>query len=94
MADKIWLAVGFAAQAMFASRFVIQWIYSEKHRRSIIPVAFWYFSLAGGSILFAYALHIGDPVFIVGQGCGIFIYLRNLYLIMRERRANRHAETG
>lgn len=94
MEAKIWLAVGFVAQAMFSARFVVQWLYSEKHRRSIIPVAFWYFSLAGGTILFAYAIHIGDPVFIVGQGAGIFIYVRNLYLILVERREKRKTHAG
>ncbi|HET7370050.1 MAG TPA: lipid-A-disaccharide synthase N-terminal domain-containing protein [Gammaproteobacteria bacterium] len=90
--SKIWLAVGFLAQAMFSMRFVVQWIYSEKHRRSLIPIAFWYFSLAGGSLLLAYAIHKRDPVFIVGQGAGLFVYVRNLYLIVRERRSRQHPE--
>lgn len=84
--DPIWLAIGFFGQALFTMRFVVQWIKSERLRRSVVPKAFWYFSLAGGATLFAYALHRGDPVFIVGQGLGIFIYLRNLWLIYRERR--------
>ena len=82
--DPIWLTVGFLGQAMFTMRFVVQWIKSERLKRSVVPLAFWYFSLAGGAILFAYAVHRLDPVFIVGQGMGIFIYLRNLWLIYRE----------
>lgn len=84
--DPIWLTLGFTGQLLFTMRFVVQWIKSERLKRSVVPLAFWYFSLAGGATLFAYALHRGDPVFIVGQGMGIFIYLRNLWLIYRERR--------
>jgi lipid-A-disaccharide synthase-like uncharacterized protein len=84
--DPIWLAIGFLGQALFTMRFVVQWIKSERLRRSVVPKAFWYFSLAGGATLFAYSVHRGDPVFIVGQGLGIFIYLRNLWLIYREHR--------
>jgi lipid-A-disaccharide synthase-like uncharacterized protein len=83
----LWLIVGFAGQALFTMRFVIQWIQSERVRRSVIPEAFWYFSLAGGITLLAYALHRKDPVFIVGQAAGVFIYLRNLYLITRHKRS-------
>jgi lipid-A-disaccharide synthase-like uncharacterized protein len=82
----IWLAVGFAGQALFSARFLVQWLYSERMGRSVVPLAFWYFSLAGGITLFIYALHIGDPVFIVGQSVGSLIYSRNLYFIHRERR--------
>jgi lipid-A-disaccharide synthase-like uncharacterized protein len=80
-----WLALGFAGQALFSARFLVQWVYSERRRQSLIPVAFWYFSLAGGATLFAYALHIGDPVFILGQSMGVLIYSRNLYFIHRRR---------
>jgi lipid-A-disaccharide synthase-like uncharacterized protein len=80
-----WLAVGFAGQALFSARFLLQWVYSERRKRSIIPVAFWYFSLAGGATLFIYALHIGDPVFILGQSMGVLIYTRNLYFIHKQR---------
>ena len=80
-----WLAVGFAGQALFSARFLLQWVYSERRKRSIIPVAFWYFSLAGGATLFIYALHIGDPVFILGQSMGVLIYTRNLYFIHKGR---------
>lgn len=87
MSPKLWLVVGFAGQALFTMRFVVQWVQSERQRRSIVPVAFWYFSLGGGLILLAYAIHRADPVFIVGQGAGVFIYLRNLHLIHKNRRA-------
>ena len=82
--DPVWLTIGFIGQALFSMRFIVQWIKSERMKRSVVPLAFWYFSLAGGAALFLYALHRSDPVFIVGQGLGIFIYLRNLWLIYRE----------
>lgn len=82
--DSIWLAVGFLGQGLFSMRFIIQWLKSEQARKSVVPLAFWYFSLAGGAALLAYAIHRSDPVFIVGQGIGLFIYLRNLWLIYRE----------
>ena len=84
--ETLWLVIGFAGQLMFTMRFVVQWITSEKRRESVIPLAFWYFSLAGGVILFSYALYRRDPVFILGQSFGIFIYLRNLYFIYRKSR--------
>ena len=77
----IWVAVGFLGQAMFSMRFLIQWISSEKRRASVIPIAFWYFSVAGGATLLAYAIHRLDPVFIVGQAAGLMGYARNLYFI-------------
>ena len=80
------LVVGFAGQAMFFMRFFVQWLYSEKHKRSMIPTAFWYFSLAGSSLLLTYAVIKKDPVFIVGQSTGFIIYIRNLILIRREQR--------
>lgn len=79
--DLVWLCVGFAGQALFSLRFLVQWLRSERERRSVIPVAFWYFSLAGGATLLTYAVHRADPVFIVGQLCGLFIYGRNLFLV-------------
>ena len=82
----VWIAIGFVAQAMFSARFLIQWIASERAGRSVVPVAFWFFSIFGGAILFAYALYRQDPVFIAGQGAGLLIYMRNLWLIFRERR--------
>lgn len=76
-----WIVIGFIGQALFSARFVLQWLASERARRSIIPTAFWYFSLGGSMVLLAYAIHRADPVFIVGQATGLVIYLRNLYLI-------------
>ncbi|MFZ5508948.1 MAG: lipid-A-disaccharide synthase N-terminal domain-containing protein [Pseudomonadota bacterium] len=89
--DKFWLIVGFLGQALFSARFILQWLKSERLKRSVIPVAFWYLSIAGGGVLLAYAIHRTDPVFIVGQAAGLFIYLRNLYFIMREQRGTRPA---
>ncbi|MBM4232891.1 MAG: hypothetical protein FJ160_01775 [Gammaproteobacteria bacterium] len=80
-----WVFVGFVGQALFSMRVVVQWIASERIKRSIIPQAFWYFSLAGGAILLAYAIHKRDPVFITGQGLGLVAYLRNIYFIRTGR---------
>lgn len=85
-AEKIWVAVGFGGQALFFGRFFVQWIASERARRSVIPMAFWWFSLGGGLVLLAYAIHRHDPVFIAGQATGLLIYLRNLSLIRREKK--------
>lgn len=82
-----WVVVGLAGQLMFSMRFLVQWISSERARKSVMPVAFWYFSIAGGMILLSYAIYRRDPVFILGQSTGLFIYLRNLYLIHAEKRA-------
>jgi lipid-A-disaccharide synthase-like uncharacterized protein len=84
--DWIWLAVGFAGQALFSARFLVQWLASERRGRSVIPLAFWYFSIGGGMTLLAYAIYRGDPVFIVGQLGGVLIYIRNLHLIRLEQR--------
>jgi lipid-A-disaccharide synthase-like uncharacterized protein len=75
-----WLAIGFLGQALFTARFLIQWVASEKKRDSVIPVAFWWFSLLGGTALLAYAIFRRDPVIITGQGMGLFVYTRNLML--------------
>jgi lipid-A-disaccharide synthase-like uncharacterized protein len=80
-----WLLLGYVGQALFAMRFIVQWIESERVGRSVIPIAFWFFSIGGGVLLFAYSLYIRDPVFIMGQGFGLFVYLRNLYFVFRER---------
>jgi lipid-A-disaccharide synthase-like uncharacterized protein len=81
-----WVLLGFVAQAMFTMRFLVQWLASEKVGKSVIPLAFWWFSISGGLLLFAYALYRRDPVFILGQGFGVFVYLRNLQFVLRERR--------
>lgn len=81
----LWIVVGFAGQSLFMMRFLHQWIASEKARRSVVPEAFWFFSLAGGIILLIYALHRQDPVFALGQGLGLFVYARNLRLLKREK---------
>jgi len=82
-----WVLLGYVAQIMFTMRFVVQWIATERARKSVFPVAFWFFSIGGGVLLFGYALAKRDPVFILGQGFGLFVYLRNLYFVYRERRA-------
>src|SRR5262249_41872909 len=76
------LVLGFVAQAFFTMRFVVQWIASERARKSVIPVAFWFFSIGGGSLLLVYALYRKDPVFIAGQALGLIVYIRNLYFII------------
>lgn len=86
--ESWWLSIGFGGQALFMGRFVIQWLASERCRRSVIPVSFWYLSIVGALVLLGYAVHRRDPVFIVGQGLGVLIYLRNLQLI---RSAKGHA---
>ncbi len=83
--DIIWLVIGFGGQLMFSMRFLLQWLHSERHKKSLIPVAFWYFSIAGSLILLIYAIHKRDPVFILGQSSGILIYARNLYFIYKEK---------
>jgi lipid-A-disaccharide synthase-like uncharacterized protein len=84
--EYFWLTVGFLGQAFFSMRFLVQWIASEKRRESVIPVSFWFFSIGGGFTLLVYAVYRHDPVFILGQGAGLFVYLRNLYLIRRKER--------
>lgn len=83
--DTVWLLVGFLGQALFMMRFVIQWLHSERLKKSVVPLAFWHFSIWGGVTLLAYSIYRKDPVFIFGQILGIGIYLRNLYLIKAER---------
>jgi lipid-A-disaccharide synthase-like uncharacterized protein len=81
-----WVLLGFVAQAFFTMRFLVQWLASEKVGKSVIPMAFWWFSIGGGLLLLVYALYRRDPVFILGQGFGVFVYLRNLQFVLRERR--------
>ncbi len=94
MIDKatVWLIIGFIGQAFFFMRFVVQWIASERARRSIVPHAFWFFSIGGGIVLLVYAIYREDPVFIVGQATGLFIYLRNIVFIRREKRETLEAK--
>jgi lipid-A-disaccharide synthase-like uncharacterized protein len=82
-AEHVWLGVGLLGQAFFSARFLVQWIASERSGRSVIPVSFWYYSLGGGLTLLAYAIYRLDPVFILGQGAGLFVYARNLHFIHR-----------
>lgn len=81
-----WVILGFLGQAAFFMRFLVQWIASEKKGESFIPIYFWYLSLTGGVILFVYAIHIGDPVFTLGQSCGLLVYIRNLMLIFKKNK--------
>ena len=93
MVDAIWLGIGFFGQAIFFSRWIIQWVASERKAESRMPIAFWYLSLAGGLIMLAYAVHRRDPVFIVGQGIASFVYFRNLVLIHKTRRRTADGST-
>jgi len=81
-----WVVIGLTGQLMFTGRFLVQWIASERAKKSVVPLAFWWFSIAGGAILLAYAIYRKDPVFILGQSMGLFIYIRNLWLIRQEAR--------
>jgi lipid-A-disaccharide synthase-like uncharacterized protein len=89
-----WLAIGFLGQAFFTARFVVQWLVSEKKRDSVVPVVFWWLSLGGGVALLSYAISRRDPVIIVGQAMGLFVYTRNLMLVgsARRRTAGRSAQ--
>jgi lipid-A-disaccharide synthase-like uncharacterized protein len=79
------ILIGYVAQALFAMRFFVQWVASERAGRSVIPTSFWFFSIGGGFLLLGYAIYRKDPVFIVGQAFGVFVYLRNLYFVTRDR---------
>lgn len=84
--DLAWLAFGLAGQSLFMMRFIVQWIHSERHQQSLIPVSFWYLSLIGGLVVLAYGVHRVDPVIILGQLPGTIVYTRNLMLIRRSQR--------
>ena len=84
--EIFFLVIGFVGQGLFASRFIVQWIYSEKKGESSIPIVFWYLSIFGGFGLLIYAIFRKDPVIITGQLFGIFIYTRNLILIHRKKK--------
>jgi lipid-A-disaccharide synthase-like uncharacterized protein len=88
MIDKatIWLIIGFLGQGFFFMRFIVQWIASERARKSIVPNAFWFFSIGGGIVLLIYAIYRADPVFIAGQALGLVIYSRNIFFVFREKR--------
>jgi lipid-A-disaccharide synthase-like uncharacterized protein len=89
-----WLVLGFAAQILFGARFLVQWIATEKHKKSVVPIHFWYLSIAGASLLLVYSIYRQDPVFILGQSTGMIVYGRNLYFIRQERkRKNQIAAT-
>ena len=88
--EQLWLGFGLLGQGFFSARFLIQWIASERARKSVVPRGFWYFSIGGGLTLLIYAIHRQDPVFILGQGAGLFVYLRNLYFIYRRRERVAH----
>ena len=83
--DQVWIGVGLLGQAMFSARMLLQWIASERRKRSVVPRAFWYFSIAGGLALLIYAVYRRDPVFMVGQAAGLLVYVRNVYLIHKRR---------
>ena len=89
-----WVILGFVAQAFFTMRFVVQWIASEKAQRSVVPMTFWWFSIGGGTLLLVYALYRRDPVFILGQGFGVFVYLRNLQFILRAKARGEDTNSG
>ena len=84
--DQIWMGIGFLGQGLFASRFLAQMIVSERKKESVVPLSFWFLSIGGGVTLLAYAIYKVEWVFIVGQGAGLFVYLRNLMLIRRKER--------
>ena len=83
--ERLWVAIGFLGQALFTSRMIVQWFVSEREKRSVIPPVFWLLSIAGGGVLLSYAIWKKDPVFILGQATGVFIYARNLWFIYRHR---------
>lgn len=89
-----WVLLGVVAQLLFTMRFVVQWIASERAQRSVVPAMFWWFSLGGGLLLFVYALHRRDPVFILGQGFGLFVYLRNLQFVLRAKARGEDTTAG
>jgi lipid-A-disaccharide synthase-like uncharacterized protein len=90
--ELVWITIGFIAQFLFSMRFIVQWLATEKARASIIPETFWYFSMAGGAMLLAYAIYRMDPVFILGQAAGLVIYARNIYFIWLGKREPSPAE--
>jgi len=94
LTDAIWTGVGLTGQLLFSMRFIYQWFRSEQVKRSVVPEAFWYFSFFGGVTLLAYAIYKQDLVFMIGQGCGLLIYARNISLIWHNRREGEAAAAG
>lgn len=88
----LWVAFGLMGQILFGSRFIVQWVASERKKSSYIPIVFWYLSLSGGLVTTIYAIHRRDPVFIIGQGAGLLVYIRNLMLIYRPSDTERHSD--
>ena len=88
--EQLWVGVGLFGQALFSARFIVQWIASERRKRSVVPREFWYLSLAGALITLSYAIYRLDPVFILGYAPGLFIYARNIYFIRKEPDAPAH----
>jgi lipid-A-disaccharide synthase-like uncharacterized protein len=89
-----WLVFGILAQLIFGSRFILQWIASERAGRSVMPLSFWFLSIAGGLMTLVYGFVRREPVIIIGQGLSTGIYLRNLALIFRERRRRLQGEAA
>jgi len=85
--ELLWLVTGVVAELMFAMRFILQWIATERARSSTVPEAFWYFSCVGGLMLLIYAIHRLDPVFMFGQAAALLIYGRNIYFIWRRKKS-------
>lgn len=85
----LWLTVGILGQVLFTARFLMQWVVSETKRASVIPTAFWWLSILGGTALLAYAIFRRDPVIIAGQAMGLFVYARNLMLVAKEARVRK-----
>ncbi len=81
-----WIVVGFLGQALFTARFLVQWVSSERERNSVVPAAFWWLSIFGGTALFCYALFRRDPVIVSGQALGLLVYVRNLMLMTGAKR--------
>ena len=85
MPETYWVAIGLTGQVFFTMRFIVQWIATEKKRKSVIPESFWYFSIVGSLILLVYSIYRKDPVFILGQSFGMTVYLRNLYFVNKHK---------
>lgn len=86
--DDLWVALGLAGQAVFCGRFLLQWLYSERQQRSVIPMGFWYASIVGSVILLVFAFYKRDPVFMAGYFGGLVIYVRNLHLRRRDAKGD------